>query len=65
MLTMADWWLHPPPAGAVLIDGQNIADVTQASLRADIGVVPQDTVRWSVLVGGRFPKSLGARLQRL
>jgi ABC-type transport system involved in Fe-S cluster assembly fused permease/ATPase subunit len=31
-------------AGAILIDGQNIADVQQASLRAAIGVVPQDTV---------------------
>jgi ATP-binding cassette subfamily B protein len=30
--------------GRVLIDGQNILDVTQASLRAAIGVVPQDTV---------------------
>jgi ATP-binding cassette subfamily B protein len=31
-------------AGRVLIDGQDIRDVTQASLRAAIGVVPQDTV---------------------
>jgi len=30
--------------GAILIDNQNIADVQQASLRAAIGVVPQDTV---------------------
>ena len=30
--------------GKVLIDGQNIEDVTQASLRAAIGMVPQDTV---------------------
>jgi ATP-binding cassette, subfamily B, heavy metal transporter len=30
--------------GKVLIDGQNITDVTQASLRAAIGMVPQDTV---------------------
>jgi len=30
--------------GTILIDGQNIADVQQASLRAAIGVVPQDTV---------------------
>jgi ATP-binding cassette subfamily B protein len=30
--------------GAILIDGQNIADVQQSSLRAAIGVVPQDTV---------------------
>jgi len=31
-------------SGAVTIDGQDIRDVTQASLRAAIGVVPQDTV---------------------
>jgi ATP-binding cassette subfamily B protein len=30
--------------GAVRIDGQDIRDVTQASLRAAIGIVPQDTV---------------------
>jgi ABC-type transport system involved in Fe-S cluster assembly fused permease/ATPase subunit len=30
--------------GKVTIDGQNIKDVTQDSLRAAIGVVPQDTV---------------------
>jgi ATP-binding cassette subfamily B protein len=30
--------------GAIRIDGQDIRDVTQASLRAAIGVVPQDTV---------------------
>ena len=30
--------------GKVTIDGQNIADVTQNSLRAAIGMVPQDTV---------------------
>nr|WP_295828931.1 ABC transporter ATP-binding protein/permease [uncultured Azospirillum sp.] len=30
--------------GRVLIDGQDIRDVTQSSLRASIGIVPQDTV---------------------
>jgi len=30
--------------GRVTIDGQDIRDVTQASLRAGLGVVPQDTV---------------------
>jgi ATP-binding cassette, subfamily B, multidrug efflux pump len=30
-------------AGRILIDGQNIADVTQESLRASIGMVTQDT----------------------
>ena len=30
--------------GRILIDGQDIRDVSQRSLRADIGIVPQDTV---------------------
>lgn len=30
--------------GEITIDGQNIANITQASLRKSIGVVPQDTV---------------------
>jgi ATP-binding cassette, subfamily B, heavy metal transporter len=30
--------------GAVLVDGQDVREVTQRSLRAAIGVVPQDTV---------------------
>ena len=30
--------------GAVLVDGHDVRDVTQSSLRAAIGVVPQDTV---------------------
>lgn len=31
-------------SGEITIDGQNIKDVTQVSLRQSIGVVPQDTV---------------------
>jgi ATP-binding cassette, subfamily B, heavy metal transporter len=31
-------------AGRILIDGQDIREVTQSSLRAAIGIVPQDTV---------------------
>lgn len=31
-------------SGSISIDGQNISEVTQASLRKAIGVVPQDTV---------------------
>ena len=30
--------------GAVLVDGRDVRDYTQASLRAHIGIVPQDTV---------------------
>ena len=35
---------YDPQSGAIVVDGQNIADVTQGSLRGLIGVVPQDTV---------------------
>jgi ABC-type transport system involved in Fe-S cluster assembly fused permease/ATPase subunit len=31
-------------SGRILIDGQDIRDVTQISLRASLGIVPQDTV---------------------
>ena len=34
---------HDVETGRILIDGQNIADISQASLRANIGVVTQDT----------------------
>jgi ATP-binding cassette, subfamily B, heavy metal transporter len=36
--------LYDVSGGKILIDGQDIRDVTQASLRASIGMVPQDTV---------------------
>ncbi len=35
---------YEPQSGTISIDGQNIADVTQKSLREVIGMVPQDTV---------------------
>ena len=38
-------------SGAILIDGQNIQDVTQASLRKAIGIVPQDTVLFNDTIG--------------
>lgn len=37
--------------GSVTIDGQNIAAVTQDSLRAVIGIVPQDTVLFNDSIG--------------
>jgi ABC-type transport system involved in Fe-S cluster assembly fused permease/ATPase subunit len=35
---------YDPTAGRITIDDQDIAEVTQRSLRAAIGIVPQDTV---------------------
>ncbi|MGV6819184.1 MAG: ABCB family ABC transporter ATP-binding protein/permease [Parvularcula sp.] len=40
-----------PQEGAVLIDAQNIATVTQKSLRSVIGMVPQDTVLFNDTIG--------------
>jgi len=42
---------YEPSSGRILIDGQNIADVQQASLRAAIGMVPQDTVLFNDTIG--------------
>src|ERR1700675_4381098 len=36
--------LYDVSSGKILIDGQDIRNVTQSSLRASIGMVPQDTV---------------------
>jgi ATP-binding cassette subfamily B protein len=37
--------------GRILIDGQDIAQVQQATLRANIGIVPQDTVLFNDTIG--------------
>ena len=37
--------------GSIRIDGQDIRDVTQASLRQAIGIVPQDTVLFNTTLG--------------
>jgi ATP-binding cassette, subfamily B, heavy metal transporter len=38
-------------SGKIIIDGQNIQDVTQLSLRKAIGIVPQDTVLFNDTIG--------------
>ncbi|CAK0765047.1 ATM1-type heavy metal exporter [Azospirillaceae bacterium] len=35
---------YDPASGCILIDGQDLRSVTQVSLRAALGIVPQDTV---------------------
>jgi ATP-binding cassette, subfamily B, heavy metal transporter len=37
--------------GRITIDGQDVRDVTQSSLRAQIGIVPQDTVLFNDTIG--------------
>jgi ATP-binding cassette subfamily B protein len=47
---------YEPSSGRITIDGQDIGKVTQASLRAAIGMVPQDTVLFndSILYNIRY-----------
>jgi ABC-type transport system involved in Fe-S cluster assembly fused permease/ATPase subunit len=42
---------YEPTQGRISIDGQDIGAVTQASLRAALGIVPQDTVLFNDTVG--------------
>ena len=42
---------YDPQGGRILIDGQDIAEINQRSLRAAIGIVPQDTVLFNDSIG--------------
>ena len=42
---------YEPTHGRITVDGQDIAAVTQASLRAALGIVPQDTVLFNDTIG--------------
>ena len=42
---------YDPWSGRILIDGQDIREVTQESLRAQIGIVPQDSVLFNDTIG--------------
>jgi ATP-binding cassette subfamily B protein len=42
---------YDPWAGRILIDGQDIREVTQESLRCAIGIVPQDSVLFNETIG--------------
>ena len=42
---------YDPSSGDILIDNQSLRDVTQSSLRSNIGVVPQDTVMFNDTIG--------------
>ena len=51
---------YDPQAGRILIDGQEIAGVTQDSLRAAIGIVPQDSVLFNDTIGYNIAYGSGA-----
>ncbi|MFM6829232.1 MAG: ABCB family ABC transporter ATP-binding protein/permease [Novosphingobium sp.] len=42
---------YDPSSGRILIDGQDIKEVTQESLRAALGIVPQDSVLFNESIG--------------
>jgi ATP-binding cassette subfamily B protein len=42
---------YEPTGGRILVDGQDITDVSQASLRAALGIVPQDSVLFNDSIG--------------
>ncbi len=42
---------YDPWSGRILIDGQDLREVTQASLRAHLGIVPQDSVLFNDTIG--------------
>ncbi|KAI1303394.1 Homocysteine S-methyltransferase 1 [Mortierella claussenii] len=42
---------YDPTQGRILIDGQDIRNVTQSSLRRRIGIVPQDTALFNETIG--------------
>jgi ATP-binding cassette subfamily B protein len=42
---------YDPTAGRITIDGQDIAEISQKSLRGAIGIVPQDTVLFNDTIG--------------
>ena len=54
---------YEPQHGEILVDGQNIADVTQNSLRENIAFIPQDPTMFNRTIGeniayGKFGASL-------
>ncbi|MGI9354677.1 MAG: ABCB family ABC transporter ATP-binding protein/permease, partial [Rhizobiaceae bacterium] len=59
---------YQPSSGRITIDGQDILDVTQSSLRRAVGMVPQDTVLFNDTIAyniryGR-PDATGEEVQR-
>jgi ABC-type siderophore export system fused ATPase/permease subunit len=51
--------LYEPDSGQILLDGAEMQELSLAALRAEIGVVPQDTFLWnaSLIENLTYPKS--------
>ncbi len=56
--------LYDVSGGRILIDGQDIRDVTQDSLRASIGMVPQDTVLFNDTIRYNIATAAGTPAMR-
>src|SRR3569833_1926918 len=54
---------YDPTSGRITIDGQDISQVTQASLRRSIGIVPQDTVLFNATIGYNIGYGKGGATQ--
>ena len=54
---------YEPTGGRITIDGQDIKEVTQSSLRAAFGIVPQDTVLFNDTVGYNIGYGKGGATQ--
>ena len=54
---------YDPTSGRILIDGQDISEVAQRSLRAAIGIVPQDTVLFNDTIGYNIGYGRGSASQ--
>jgi ABC-type transport system involved in Fe-S cluster assembly fused permease/ATPase subunit len=54
---------YDPTSGRITIDGQDIAEVTQKSLRSAIGIVPQDTVLFNDTIGYNIAYGRGGATQ--
>ncbi|WP_114953446.1 ABCB family ABC transporter ATP-binding protein/permease [Sphingosinicella terrae] len=54
---------YEPTSGRITIDGQDIGAVTQASLRAALGIVPQDTVLFNDTIGYNIGYGRGGATQ--
>ncbi|MBA3669558.1 MAG: ABC transporter ATP-binding protein/permease [Sphingomonas sp.] len=56
---------YDPSRGRITIDGQDIAAVTQKSLRSAIGIVPQDTVLFNDTIGYNIGYGRGDSSQKM
>ena len=56
--------LYDPSGGRILIDGQDIRDVTMTSLRRQIGFVPQETVLFSGTLADNIALGAGRDVTR-